>query len=77
MIFGCHGNHSRGQNDLQLPLIVFPTFDKDIWIKNIQDSWVVWNNSRNKPLWDNANLQKAEVMVAMETGQKVIEAPLL
>ena len=28
--FGCHGNRSRSKNDLQLPLIVSSTFDKDI-----------------------------------------------
>ena len=69
LIFGCHGNRSRSKNDLQLPLIVFSTFDKDIWVKKIQDSWVVWNNSRNKLLWDIAK-DKMGVTVAMETGQK-------
>ena len=77
LIFGCHGNRSRSKNYLQLPLIVSSTFDKDIWVKKIQDSWVVWNNSRNKLLWDIANSQQTGVTVAMETGQKVIEAPLL
>ena len=75
--FGYHGNRSRSKNDLQLPLIVSSKFDKDIWVKKIQNSWVVWNNSDNKLLWDTANLQKIGVTVAMETGQKVIEAPLL
>ena len=30
LIFGCHGNRSRAKNDLQLPLTVSLTFDKDI-----------------------------------------------
>ena len=71
LIFGCHGNRSRAKNDLQLPLTVSLTFDKDIWVKKKSSILEkLWNDGRNKPLLHNVYLQRTEIRVAMETAKK-------